>query len=421
MARKLAPISTLLLLGASATFGQADYVDSSALHQAGLVKYWQLRLPLEAGQEVTDAYLVDDQIYLATSDGYAYAIHAQTGANRWKKRVTTAAYRIRRPCHLDNRTIFVTPPAITQYDRYTGEPVLRVETRFPTGSAPVSDGARYYVGGIDGRIYAFYPNQDFEAWKARAGGQIVSRPALHGSHLYFASADGSIYACVADNKRFYWRTRVIGSITADLAVNDSGLYVATRDNSLYSLALQDGSPRWRTRFSGPLSEPPVVTPEIVFQYCLNDGVAAVNSGTVGVEERVRWILPRGRELLTVDGRRAYVLARDESILVVRLDDGQVVDTISAPGFTLPMPSPADPALYIASKDGRIFCARKRGVSPVTAEDVRAAMGRPEEVEEQPAEAAGQMAPPEEEDYLKSKQPGPPIGGKSKVSKEYTGE
>ncbi len=421
MPRKLLPIGTLLALSVSTTSGEADYLDSPALHEAGLVKYWQLQLPLEEGQEIADAYLVDDQIYLATRDGCVHAIHAQTGANRWGKEVTTAAYRIRRPCHLDDRTIFVTPSAITQYDRYTGEPVFRVAARFPTGSSAISDGVRFYVGGIDQRIYAFYASQDFETWKARAGGPIVSRPALLGKHLFFAGHDGSVYACVAENKRFYWRTRTIGSITADLAADDNGVYVATRDNSLYSLAPQDGSRRWRTRFSGPLYEPPVVTPEVVFQYCPDDGVVAINTGTVGVEERVRWILPRGRELLTVDERLAYVLSRDESILIARLEDGKILHTIPAPGFTLPMPSPADPALYVASRDGRIFCARKRGVPPVTAQDVRKAMQRPGETEQQPAAAAGETAPPAEEDHLKSKRPGPPIGGKSKVSKEYTGE
>jgi outer membrane protein assembly factor BamB len=423
MPHKLACVCMLLALGVPTALGEADYVDSSALNEAGLVKFWQLRLALEKGQEIADAYLVDDQIYLATRDGYIYAIHAHTGTNRWKKRVITAGYQIRRPCHAGDRTIFVTPPAITQYDRYTGQPIRRMETRFPTGSAAISDGMYLYVGGIDQQIYAFALDQDFERWKARAGGQILSRPALLGKHLYFAGDDGSVYACVAEDKRFYWRTRTTGSITADLAVDDNGVYVATRDNALYSLAPQDGGRRWRTRFSGPLYEPPVVTPEVVFQYCPEDGVAAINAGTVGVEKRVRWVLPRGRQLLTLDEHLAYVLSRDESILIAKLDDGKIVHTVPAPGFTMPMPSPSDRALYIASKDGRLFCARQRGAPPLQAEDVRAAMQRPGEPEGQETGAGGETAeaPAVEEDHLKSTRPGPPIGGKSKVSKEYAGE
>ncbi|MFQ5807263.1 MAG: PQQ-binding-like beta-propeller repeat protein, partial [Phycisphaerae bacterium] len=404
MPRMLAFICTLLALGLPRALAEPDYIDSAALHEAGLVKFWQLGLPLQEGQEIADAYLVDDQIYLATRDGYVYAIHAPTGANRWKKQVTTAGYQIRRPCHAGRVTVFVLPPAIVQYDRYSGRPIGSFGTRFPTGSAAMSDGIRFYVGGIDQRIYAFYLDQDFENWKARARGQILSRPALLGKYLYFAGDDGTVYACVAENKRFYWRSRTVGSITADLAVDDNGVYVASRDHSLYLLDPALGGLRWRTRFSGPLYEPPVVTPEVVFQYCPDDGVAAINTGTVGVEKRVRWILPRGRKLLTVDERVAYVLSRDETILIARLDDGQILHMIPAPGFTMPMSSPGDPALYVASKDGRIFCARKRGAPLVRADDVRAAMQSPQEPKDQPTEPAGERtevsAP--EEDPLKTK-------------------
>jgi outer membrane protein assembly factor BamB len=423
MPRKLALICWLPVLGVAPALGGGDFIDSAALNAAGLVKYWQLPLPLQPGQELGYAYLVDDQVYAATRDGYVYAIDAQTGTIRWVKQVTTAGYPIRLPCHAGSQVVFVTPPAFYQYDRYSGRPIRAVETQFPTGSAAVSDGLRIYVGGIDQRLYAFFLNQDFEDWKARANGQIVSRPALLDKYLYFASDDGTVYACVAADKRFYWRAQRVGSITADLATSDTGVYVASRDHSLYALSPQDGGLLWRTRFSGPLEESPVLTPDAVFQYCPDDGLAALNTGTVGVEKRVRWTLRQGRKLLSTDQKWAYVLSRDESILIADLNDGEILHTIPAAGFTMPMPSPGVAALYLASKDGRIFCARKRGVPIVLAEDVRRALQRPESTgnvaQTAPKEEATEA--PVEEDALKSKRPGPPIGGKSKVSKEYTGD
>ena len=423
MPPKLALIGSLLALAVAPALGAGDFIDSSALHAAGLVKYWQLPLPLRPGQELGFSYLVDDQVYAATRDGYVYAIDARTGAIRWVKQVTTAGYPIRRPCHAGGQTVFVTPPAFTQYDRHSGRPIWNVETRFPTGSAAASDGLRIYIGGIDRRLYAFFPDQDFETWKARAGGPIVSRPVLLGKYLYFAGHDGTVYACVAANKQFYWRARRVGLITADLAANETGVYVASRDHSLYAISPQDGGLLWRTRFSGPLYEPPSLTPEVVYQYCLEDGLAAINAGTVGVEERVRWTLPLGRKLLTADEQAAYVLSRDENILVAKLDDGELLHSIPVPGFTMGMPSPGVAALYLASEDGRIFCARKRGVPVVLAEEVRRASLGPQvagDQDQDAGEAAGSEAVVGE-DLLESKRPGPPIGGKSKVSKEYTGD
>ena len=138
-------------------------------------------------------------------------VDAATGAIRWVKEVTTAGYPVMQPCHLGKRTIFVFPPAFVQYDRYTGRPILAVETRFPIGSPAVSDGLRFYIGGIDQKIYAFSPDQDFEIWKARADGQIVSRPEILGDYLYFAGDDGTVYACKAANKIFLLASPASGS------------------------------------------------------------------------------------------------------------------------------------------------------------------------------------------------------------------
>jgi outer membrane protein assembly factor BamB len=422
MRPKLALICALLALSVPAVLGEGDFVDSAALYEAGLVKYWQLHLPLQPGQQIATSYLVDDQVYAATLDGYVYALDARTGAIRWLKQITSAGYEIRCPCHAGNRTLFVTPPAVAQYDRYSGDPIRVLETRFPTGSAAVSDGLAFYVGGIDQKIYAFELDQDFETWKASADGQVVSRPALLGKYLYFAGDDGTVYACVAADKQFYWRARRVGPITADLALDENGVYAASHDYSLYLLDPAFGGLRWRARFSGPLYEPPVITPDVAFQYSRTDGLTAVNTGTVGVEKRVRWTLPRGRQLLTLDETNAYVLSRDESILVVRLDDGELLHMVPASGFTMAMPAPGAGGLYIVAKDGRIFCAQKRGVPVVLAEEVRRAALGPKSDEEQAAtvtEAGGPET--QEEDYLKSKRPGPPIGGKSKVSKDYIGD
>lgn len=423
MPPKYAFVWMLLALILPAARADGDYVDGAALYEAGLTKFWQLRLPLREGQEIADSYLVDDQIYLTTRDGYVHAVHAYTGVIRWIKQVTTAGYRVRQPCHAGDRTVFVTPPAVLQYDRYSGEPIRKLELRFPAASPAVSDGVRFYVGGIDQRIYSFYLDDDFEDWKIRAGGQVSSQPALVGEHLYFASEDGTVYACVAKNKQFRWRARTVGSITADVAVDPDGVYAASRDHSLYMFDPTLGGLRWRTRFSGPLYEPPIIVAGIAFQYCPDEGLAAINTGTVAVEERVRWILPRGRKLLTADERRAYVLSRDEDFLVVRLDDGKILHTIAAPGLVMPMSSPDDLALYIASRDGRVFCARKRGVPIVKAEqlpEVLRQTGGAEEAAVAPAEEPEEK-PAAEGDYLRSRRTGPPVGAKSKVSKQYAGE
>jgi outer membrane protein assembly factor BamB len=401
--------------------GEADLVPAEALHESGLVKFWQLRLPLEPEQRLTDAYLVDDQLYLPTQDGYVFAVHADSGAVRWLRPVTRAGYRIKRPCHAGGRVVFVTPSRVLQLDRVLGDGIAQAELWFPAGTAGTSDGLDLYLGGINGRFYALNVLTQMERWKAGMQGAITSTPVLHEDKLFVASNDGHVSACVAENKRYRWQASVSGPIVADLASDANGLYVACQDQSLYLFDTRFGQIRWRARFSGPLYEPPVLTSEVAYQFCPEDGLVAVNTSWIGgVEQRFRWKLPHGRQLLTVDKRFAYVLSRDESILVVRLEDGKIDHEIPAPGFTMGMPAPGSTTLWMAGADGRVFCARPRGVPFVRREDLRRALLPPEvlaEVEEAAPEATkpGQQ---EVEDYLRGAATGPPIGGKSKVSKQF---
>lgn len=418
----IARTTTILLVVSAAAHAQhADFLPSPALHEAGLTKFWQLNLPLDPGQRLTDLHLVDDQLFAVTEDGYAFAIDAYTGAPRWMRQVTRSGYRLAAPARAGDRAVFVTPSAFTQFDWYLGTPIEQFDLRFPAGSPPRGAGDFVFVGGIDQRFYAFSVHSEYERWKVVTGGQVLSRPVLHGGHLFFASDSGRIFACMPLNKRRLWIRRLGGSVTADLVADDNGIYVASRDNSLYLLDPVAGGIRWRARLSGPLYEPPAISHDLAFQYCPDDGLVAINTAGLGEVDRIRWRLPQGRRLLTSDARFAYVMSRDERLLAVRLSDGSVVHEIDAFGFRLGPSIPEARVFYIASPDGRVFCGRGADSSHLTREQVLAALRvtRPttDEAEEPETAAAPPTTPPAEE-TLRTREPGPPIGGRSKISRQF---
>lgn len=408
---------TAIMLSVQAA-AQSDYVDSAALREAGWVKQWQLQLPLASGQQIADAYLVDDQLYFGTMDGYVFAVDAQTGALRWTHLFTTGGYRLTRPAHIGIRTLIATPPAIVQYDKQYGTPIRKIDLRFPAGTPAVSDGKYMLIGGLDRRLYSFNINRDFERWKVGTDSQIVSRPTVMGEYVYFASDRGRIYSCKTKNKAFHWINRSIGPVSADLVADENGLYVASRNWSLYLLDPEFGRSRWRARLSGPLYEPPVPTKELAYQFSPAEGLVAVETAVVGIENRIRWKLARGRSLLNLHDKTAYVLSLDENLLAVSTDNGTVKQEFPVPGMTLVIPTPGRPEMYLASVDGRIFCARRKDVPLVTAKQVVAALGKKETTEQQPREKPPATSQPSDLPGLRSGLLGPPIGGKSKVSKQF---
>lgn len=424
--QRIAPVCCAAAL-AAATWGQ-DYLPSAELYAAGLVKFWQVRLPLEPGQQLVDLYLVDDQLFATTGDGFAYALDAVTGAPRWVKQVTRGGYRLWRPTRAQDRAVFVTPAMVTEFDWYLGTPIRAFPLRYPASSPAASDGSLLFIGGVNQRLYAFAIGTDYERWKVVTSGQVISRPLLHGGILYFASDSGHVFACKPASKRKVWVRRPGGAVTADLAADENGVYVASRDNSLYLLEAGAGGTRWRARLSGPLLEPPALTPSVVYQYCADDGLVAINTAGLGEVDRIRWKLPEGRRLLTVNDTLAYVLTRDEQIAAVRILDGAVVHRIAATGFGLSVSVPGEKVLFLAAPDGRLFCARDAKAPLVTREQVLAAL-RAGTGPRQPAGAQAASAPAAEEtppqppaaqDALSSSDTGPPLGGKSKVSRSYSG-
>lgn len=431
--RSLFAIVSLALLSSVAA-PAAPYVDLDGLRQAGMTQYWQLKLPLAEGQELADVYLVEDHLYACTVDGFVFSLDARTGTVLWLKRVTTGGYRIEAPCHAGDRVIFVTPAEMRQYDRHYGDAIRSLKFEFPAGSPAVSDGSRYIVGGIDQRFYAFRVDWnnardnefgDFPVWKVATRGQVVSRPVLFGDYVAVASDDGRIYACRSADKGGMWITGLGTSVTADLAADDKGVYVACRDQSLYMLEPNTGKQIWRERLGAPLAEPPVLTADRAYQFTESDGVVSIASATQFDGDRTQWKLGQGRRLLTVVADHGLMLARNGGLLDVRLSDGSVRGTV-ATDLSLAISVPERPWLYLASPDGRIFCGRVIGTPTLQASEVRAA-----QVPGGGAEVAVATSQPTTEEAATSQpaasptatftgKSGPTIGGKSKVSRDYTG-
>lgn len=424
MTIRTACIGLFFGLAPAALRAEPDYIGAKDLGAADLVKYWQLQVPLSGSQTLQRAYRVDDQLYLGTSDGYVFAVHAPTGALRWVQPVTAAGYAVPRPCHMGERAVFVLPSEIRILDRQFGDPLARRELEFPAGSAAAADDVRIFVGGLDRRIYAFDSSNLFEQWKVLTSAQITSTPAIFADFLFVASEDGRIHACNRKNKRFMWQAATYAPVTADLLAASDGVYVASRDHSLYLLDLLYGQVRWRARLSGPLYEPPVVTRNAAYQFSPRDGVVAINNAVLEEDaKRIRWKLPEGRSALTDDEQRAYVLTLDETIAVIDRESGEVQHRIRAAGFRLPMPDPENVSLIVASADGRLFCARPADAPYVRAEEVQAALRRKpvaEEAASAPTDARDATEPEQAESRAISarKLGGPAPGGRSKVSRSY---
>jgi hypothetical protein len=251
-------------------------------------------------------------------------------------------------------------------------------------------------------------------------GPISSTPVVRENMIYLANDVGGLYACTHDKKAILWETTLRDQVSADLVVSDAGVFAACRDFSLYLVDLRYGSVIWRVRLAGPLYEPPVLTQDTAYQYCSADGVVAIDLTLVGpFEERTRWKVAGGRAMLTNYSGRTFVLTQHESIAVADSQTGEIETTIPATGFAFGLSWPDEHTVLVASPDGRIFCARPLGIPPLQKDDVIAALrlGGPEAAPASLVRATSQPTS-KNEDALRTKRREAPVGGKSKVTREF---
>lgn len=413
---------SLVALLSPAAFADADFIPAEPLRTAALAKFWQLQLPLEEDQHVRDFHLVDDQLYVGTDDGYVFAVDATTGVTRWLQPVTRSTYALRRPDHAGERVIFATPVDLQVYDRYSGDPIARRDLTFPAGTGVVCDAERIYIGSLNDRLHALSLENQFTVWRGLTTGPVSVTPVLFGDHVFVADENGAVTAAAREDKQFLWRATTRGPIVADLHVDQRGVFVASRDHTLYLLDLGFGKLRWRVRFEAPLLDPPFVGPELVYQYAQTQGVAAIETGLPHeIERRIRWMLPQGRRVLTVDDDHVYMQSRANDLLVVRKKDGKLLHTVPTSDFELSAPSLRGNAIFLAARDGRLFCARPEGVPHLRRADLLRALQAGTETPLSEVRTVPTTQPAAQvEDYLRSRRTGAPLGGKSKVSEGFKG-
>ncbi len=418
----------LALIAASSAAAANPLVPLDDLRKLGYFQYWEMSLSFEGAQHVTHGFLVDDSIYLTTDTGMVHSIHAGVGLPRWSQLIAGKAQDVFCPTHFYDANghpfaVCATPSRTVIVDRLMGDLIADMPIKKATTCPPVADATRIYFGSADGYFYSMIWNDPrtvsaIEFWKVIAGGPTTSRPYLinENNDLVFASQGGYVFNCTAVGKILNWRFEAEGPIFGDIAVVDSGTYVASIDRSLYRISTDSGLRRWRVRFPQPLDRGPLVAGRTVYQYCTGEGITALNAD----DGDTLWQVRDAVDVAAVAIDHVFLIGADESVLKVRMNDGQVVARVAMPRDVVPLRNIDGDTLYFASVDGDALCAQPVGKPHLTPEELavaRRAMrkartdrddtGADQPEFDQPARDRGGIDP---KDPLRDDGGVPPLGG-----------
>ncbi len=384
-------IGLLGVWAVAAPAGADALIEPAALRQAEYATFWEAQLPLREGDGTTSIYLLDDNLYVATTEGEVLAIHPGAGLLRWGRRVTQRTFTIFPPTHMLNETntgpvAFATTTTLTVLDRYSGDTLASAPPKFAT-----SGGAAGYViqseeededvllyrlivGSSDGHVYAVQwklPTEPriFTLWKASANGPVQAAPVFADpNHVYCASAGGYVYCCTAATKIQQWEFRAEQAIVGNPELGDDALYVASADRSLYKLDRVNGLQRWRRRMPEMLETGPILLGDVVYQYCPRAGLHAVDARYGDV----LWTLPEGREAVARTGDRLVVRLTDDRLATVNAKTGTVMTELPLAAAAHVAVNRQDGAIYAVTPRGQLFCARPIADPSLTRMDLDAA-------------------------------------------------
>ncbi len=110
---------------------------------------------------------------------------------------------------------------------------------------PVVAGGRFFVGGLDGVLYARDATTGAPLWSFPTGGPIRNSPGVAGNLVITGSYDGYTYALNVINGSLVWKTNTGSSMTAPLIDSaHNRVYVASTYGVLTALNISNGQPQW---------------------------------------------------------------------------------------------------------------------------------------------------------------------------------
>src|SRR5579872_428822 len=168
---------------------------------------WSLRLDEPLGGQPVE---VNGIVYIASSSGTIYALHANTGIPLWR------------------------------FTRYTGTSTIAVSPTIVNGSIYIAaEDSIYALRASDGTLLWRYPKGTSSNFSD------TGQPVVANGTVYVGDIDGPIYALQANNGRLLWQQQIGKSVFGPLSVADGLVIASTQSNYEFALRGSNGSLLWQ--------------------------------------------------------------------------------------------------------------------------------------------------------------------------------
>ena len=208
--------------------------------------------------------LVDNTLFVPASDGFIYALEADSGHSKWSF-----------PLHFEGLEapyaygglVFVLAGNNILYalNAETGKQHWLYNRRDPLSlsmrgaSRPTYKNGKLYVGFSDGFLVALDARRGTVLWERKLNRNrrfrdIDAGPVIEGNSLYIASYDGALYSIDPDSGKTNWRLDAGGA--SSVTVGPRALFFSSSNGQTYAVQKKSGKVIWSKNLkSGSLTQP----------------------------------------------------------------------------------------------------------------------------------------------------------------------
>ncbi len=221
---------------------------------------------------------------------------------------------------------------------------------------PAVSGDLVYIGGYNGKIYAFTTSSLATRWVYPREGNlepIVGGLVVSQGKIYFGCSDSKVYALDAATGDKLWEFETGDKIWATPAISDGILFIGSFDNKLYALNAADGSLKWAFETGGAIISTPLVYNSLVYIGSFDRYLYAVNA----VDGNLRWKFMGGKWFWAkpvIYGNTIYAGCLDDRVYAFQADTGVKVAEFELRSSAASSPVVVDSSIIFASRKGIIF-------------------------------------------------------------------
>ncbi len=329
-------------------------VSTQSLRQADLEFTWSYVMPMQPSEQLKTFTILDDRLYAVSSRNYLVSLDRQKADPVYSWQLASPGTTLYGLKNYDGRLYSIIGADLVMLDGREGTELLRE----PLGFGPVCPPARnnhfYYIAGTDRRVHVIRSADMVPVFEVSAnddGGITCVR--ADDDFVAFATDAGTLAAMMPDRPTQLWRFEAAGAVNAPVVYDGRQFIFSSGDAYIYAIDRSRGKLLWKYLTPALLTDGPKATERYVYQYVTGYGLLAINKANGALA----WRLPEGIDLLAEDGRKVYVMAKQNKIVVMDNKDLKKLYEVEIPGVTIWAANTVDAKIYLADKAGRIACIK----------------------------------------------------------------